>query len=190
MASNSLDESAKDVLEFIPANGKINPGQDQKIIIRIRPGSPEFLKVAFTVQIGHFDPVIIWCYCQAIFPTVVPSLPRSNKIGPNGEIIEPTLGLQNSRAMMIICINISFNFILYYRVLSAIICICHILFYILLHTHPLFTQLVTMFFILLLPMHLTFQCFVYGTAYIVFTVCINFLISHMFIFRLIHNNCS
>lgn len=32
---------------------------------------------------------------------------KPQTIGPNGEIIEPTLGLQNSRAMMIICINIS-----------------------------------------------------------------------------------
>ena len=31
---------------------------------------------------------------------------KAQTVGPNGEIIEPTLGLQNSRSMMIICINI------------------------------------------------------------------------------------
>eukprot|EP01033_Poteriospumella_lacustris_P008315 gene8315-5998_t len=72
-------------LEFIPAEGKVLAGQEQKVIVRFRPGLPGPTKCTFTAQIAHFDPVTIDCYGQGIFPVAFISLPRYKKVGPCGE---------------------------------------------------------------------------------------------------------
>lgn len=76
---------ASDYLEIIPPSGKVQAGQSLKIIARIRPGLPIAICESFFIQIAHFDPLKITCYCQGIFPGAVALLPRQKKIGPFGE---------------------------------------------------------------------------------------------------------
>jgi hypothetical protein len=80
----STAEDAK-FLEFIPSSGKVQANSPLKVIVRLRPGLPTYIKANFTAFIGHFDPVEVQCFCQGIFPSAVVSLPRYRKIGPCGE---------------------------------------------------------------------------------------------------------
>ncbi|RYH22951.1 hypothetical protein EON65_18485, partial [archaeon] len=77
-------EDAK-FLEFIPPSGKVNANQQEKVIIRMKPSIPNYIKASFSVRIAQFDPVVVTCYVQGIFPTTFISLPRFRKIGPYGE---------------------------------------------------------------------------------------------------------
>lgn len=72
-------------LEFFPPSGKVSANQQLKLLVRLRPGLPHLMKANFTVYVGHFDPVLVQCFCQGIFPIAIASLPRFRKIGPLGE---------------------------------------------------------------------------------------------------------
>lgn len=77
-------EDAK-YLEFLPSNGKVGANQKALITVRMKPAIPDNIKASFAVRIAQFDPIIIDCFCQGIFPTVFISLPRYRKVGPLGE---------------------------------------------------------------------------------------------------------
>jgi hypothetical protein len=81
---STMKEDGK-YLEFFPSNGKVTANGSTKIIVRMRPGLPSLIKANCTLYVGHFDPVIIPCYCSGFFPSAVISLPRYRKIGPLGE---------------------------------------------------------------------------------------------------------
>eukprot|EP01038_Epipyxis_sp_PR26KG_P004323 gene4323-6124_t len=77
--------SGSELLEIIPSSGKVLAGGNGKVIVRIRPGLPTAVVDSISIQIAHFEPIVIKCYCQGIFPSAVVSLPRHKKIGPFGE---------------------------------------------------------------------------------------------------------
>lgn len=73
------------LIEVIPSSGKVQPGEKLKILLRIRPGVPANIAEALAINIAHFDPIKLMCYCQGTFPAVAVTLPRSRKTGPYGQ---------------------------------------------------------------------------------------------------------
>ena len=66
---------------FFLFEGKINPGENQKVIFSVRPATPTKIAETFSIKIAHFENVYVTCYCVGIFPSVVATLPRQKKTG-------------------------------------------------------------------------------------------------------------
>ena len=61
--------------------GKVNPGENQKIIFSVRPATPTKIAETFSIKIAHFENVFVTCYCLGVFPCVVATLPRQKRTG-------------------------------------------------------------------------------------------------------------
>ena len=68
--------SRKNVVEILPANGTVQAGDKQRIIIRVLPGLPEKLTETFHLQIAHFPPEKVEVMVEGIYPRITLNLPR------------------------------------------------------------------------------------------------------------------
>ena len=74
-----MDElSRPDVLEVVPAAGRIYAGDKQKISVAFKPGIPDRLMEQLLIDIAHFEPVVFPVYGHGIFTSCHVSLPRTD----------------------------------------------------------------------------------------------------------------
>lgn len=85
-SSNVDGLSHPGLVEIIPAQAKIAPGDVLKLTIRFRPGVPANFAETIILNVAHFDPVRVRCYCKGIFPAIAVTLPRHKRYGPFGEL--------------------------------------------------------------------------------------------------------
>ncbi len=77
--------SAGELIDIIPSVGTIAAGDSQTVQLIMYPSMPTFIKEDLLINIAHFDPVSLTCYCEGIYPIAVVSLPRYRRIGPYNE---------------------------------------------------------------------------------------------------------
>ncbi|RLN65891.1 hypothetical protein BBJ29_005539 [Phytophthora kernoviae] len=66
------------MLEVAPTSGKIAPTEKQKILVRLRPGIPEYFEETLILEIAHFQPIPFKIYGCGTFAAVSINLPREN----------------------------------------------------------------------------------------------------------------
>jgi hypothetical protein len=89
-------QNAMGLFEINPSLGNVNPGEKQKIIFTVRPAMPCTIKETFTINIAHFEPITVDCYCVGIFPATVATLPRQKNTAPLNQY--PEIGRPDTAA--------------------------------------------------------------------------------------------
>ncbi|GMF15729.1 unnamed protein product [Phytophthora fragariaefolia] len=65
-------------LEISPTSGKIAPNEKQRILVRLRPGIPEYFEETIVLEIAHFQPIPFKLFGCGTFAAVSLNLPREN----------------------------------------------------------------------------------------------------------------
>ncbi|KAE9352056.1 Hydrocephalus-inducing protein [Phytophthora rubi] len=65
-------------LEISPTSGKIAPNEKQRILVRLRPGIPEYFEETVVLEIAHFQPIQFKLVGSGTFAAVSLNLPREN----------------------------------------------------------------------------------------------------------------
>ncbi|KAG6972410.1 hypothetical protein JG687_00001491 [Phytophthora cactorum] len=65
-------------LEISPTSGKIPPNEKQRILVRLRPGIPEYFEETVVLEIAHFQPIPFKLFGTGTFAAVSLNLPREN----------------------------------------------------------------------------------------------------------------
>ncbi|GMF21897.1 unnamed protein product [Phytophthora lilii] len=65
-------------LEITPTSGKIAPNEKQRILVRLRPGIPEYFEETLVLEIAHFQPIPFKLFGSGTFAAVSLNLPREN----------------------------------------------------------------------------------------------------------------
>uniref|UniRef100_H3HD69 Abnormal spindle-like microcephaly-associated protein ASH domain-containing protein n=1 Tax=Phytophthora ramorum TaxID=164328 RepID=H3HD69_PHYRM len=65
-------------LEISPTSGKIAPNEKQRILVRLRPGIPEYFEETVVLEIAHFQPIPFKLFGMGTFAAVSLNLPREN----------------------------------------------------------------------------------------------------------------
>ncbi|KAG7386322.1 hypothetical protein PHYPSEUDO_000450 [Phytophthora pseudosyringae] len=65
-------------LEISPTSGKIAPNEKQRILVRLRPGIPEYFEETVVLEIAHFQPIPFKLFGSGTFAAVSLNLPREN----------------------------------------------------------------------------------------------------------------
>ncbi|EGZ27382.1 hypothetical protein PHYSODRAFT_470288 [Phytophthora sojae] len=65
-------------LEISPMSGKIAPNEKQRILVRLRPGIPEYFEETVMLEIAHFQPIQFKLVGIGTFAAVSLNLPREN----------------------------------------------------------------------------------------------------------------
>ncbi|ETO64005.1 hypothetical protein F444_18403 [Phytophthora nicotianae P1976] len=63
-------------LEISPTSGKIAPNEKQRILVRLRPGIPEYFEETVVLEIAHFQPIPFKLLGSGKFAAVFLNLPR------------------------------------------------------------------------------------------------------------------
>jgi hypothetical protein len=65
-------------LEISPTSGKIAPNEKQRVLVRLRPGIPEYFEETVVLEIAHFQPIPFKLFGSGTFAAVSLNLPREN----------------------------------------------------------------------------------------------------------------
>ncbi|KAL3657260.1 hypothetical protein V7S43_017769 [Phytophthora oleae] len=65
-------------LEITPTSGKIPPNEKQRVLVRLRPGIPEYFEETVVLEIAHFQPISFKLFGTGTFAAVSLNLPREN----------------------------------------------------------------------------------------------------------------
>ena len=68
--------SRSNVLEVLPASGRISAGDKQRLLVRLLPGMPTKLREVFHVQVAHFEPEEVVVTAEGVYPRIAINLPR------------------------------------------------------------------------------------------------------------------
>ena len=72
--------SRGNVVEVLPAIGRVPPGEKTKLLVRLLPGLPMRIKETFLLQVAHFEPVPIAIGAEGIYSRVTLNLPREETV--------------------------------------------------------------------------------------------------------------
>ncbi|KAL9642363.1 hypothetical protein ABK040_007361 [Willaertia magna] len=78
----------RECIEVLPLNGRIKPGEKQKITIKLIPGLPEIINEQFTLTVALFEPVVITVRALSVYPLLYISSRSSNENGLELEKLE------------------------------------------------------------------------------------------------------
>merc|ERR1712138_35531 len=67
--------SRGNVVEVLPAIGRVPPGEKTKLLVRLLPGLLMRIKETFLLQVAHFEPVPIAIGAEGIYSRVTLNLP-------------------------------------------------------------------------------------------------------------------
>ena len=67
------------VVEVLPAIGRVPPGEKTKLLVRLLPGLPMRIKETFLLQVAHFEPVPIAIGAE-LYSRVTLNLPREETV--------------------------------------------------------------------------------------------------------------
>ncbi|EFC47717.1 hypothetical protein NAEGRDRAFT_78704 [Naegleria gruberi] len=76
----------KEIVQVLPSNGRIKPGDKQKVTIKLNPKIPEVINEQFTLMVAMYEPIIISVKALSVHPMLTISMKTKTEEEPGSPI--------------------------------------------------------------------------------------------------------
>lgn len=80
----------------MPVHGTIQPGENQIVTLKVRPGAPCIIREVVHFEIAHFEPIAVYIHVEGVYTSVALSLPRPDEASRTDQAYRACARLQAS----------------------------------------------------------------------------------------------